>query len=47
MEFIDLFSGIGGFRSALQMNGHECLAFAEIDKYARQNGTADKDKGYV
>lgn len=37
MEFIDLFSGIGGFRSALQMNGHECLAFAKIDKYARQS----------
>lgn len=37
MKFIDLFSGIGGFRSALEMNGHECLAFAEIDKYARQS----------
>lgn len=37
MNFIDLFSGIGGFRSALEMNGHECLAFAEIDKYARQS----------
>lgn len=37
MKFIDLFSGIGGFRSALEMNGHKCLAFAEIDKYARQS----------
>lgn len=37
MKFIDLFSGIGGFRSALELNGHECLAFAEIDKYARQS----------
>lgn len=37
MKFIDLFSGIGGFRSALEMNGHECLASAEIDKYARQS----------
>ena len=37
MKFIDLFSGIGGFRSALENNGHECLAFAEIDKYARQS----------
>ena len=37
MKFIDLFSGIGGFRSALEKNGHECLAFAEIDKYARQS----------
>ena len=37
MKFIDLFSGIGGFRSALENNGHECLAFAEIDKHARQS----------
>ncbi|QYG32806.1 DNA (cytosine-5-)-methyltransferase [Mammaliicoccus sciuri] len=37
MRFIDLFSGIGGFRSALELNGHECIAFAEIDKYARQS----------
>lgn len=37
MDFIDLFSGIGGFRSGLEMNGHKCLAFAEIDKYARQS----------
>lgn len=37
MKFIDLFSGIGGFRSALELNRHECLAFAEIDKYARKS----------
>ena len=37
MKFIDLFSGIGGFRSGLEMNGHECVAFCEIDKYARQS----------
>lgn len=35
--FIDLFAGIGGFRSALEMNGGQCLAFAEIDKHARQS----------
>lgn len=34
---MDLFSGIGGFRSGLENNGHECLAFCEIDKYARQS----------
>lgn len=34
---MDLFSGIGGFRSGLEKNGHECLAFCEIDKYARQS----------
>ena len=28
--FIDLFSGIGGFRMALANNGGECLHFSEI-----------------
>ena len=37
MKFIDLFSGIGGFRSALEELGHECIAFSEIDKFARQS----------
>lgn len=37
MNFIDICSGIGGFRSALELNGHNCLAFAEIDKYAKQS----------
>ena len=37
MNFIDICSGIGGFRSALEKNGHNCLAFAEIDKYAKQS----------
>ena len=37
MKFIDLFSGIGGFRSGLEMNGHECVAFCEIDRHARQS----------
>ena len=34
MKFIDLFSGIGGFRSALEELGHDCIAFSEIDKFA-------------
>ena len=34
MKFIDLFSGIGGFRSALEELGHECIAYSEIDKFA-------------
>jgi DNA (cytosine-5)-methyltransferase 1 len=29
--FIDLFSGIGGFRMALENNGGECLHFSEIN----------------
>ncbi|PTH92929.1 DNA (cytosine-5-)-methyltransferase [Staphylococcus xylosus] len=43
MNFIDICSGIGGFRSALANNGHNCLAFAEIDKYAKQSYKAIYD----
>lgn len=43
MNFIDICSGIGGFRSALEVNGHNCLAFAEIDKYAKQSYRAIYD----
>jgi len=43
MNFIDICSGIGGFRSALELNGHNCLAFAEIDKYAKQSYRAIYD----
>lgn len=32
--FIDLFSGIGGFKMALSSNGGECIAFSEISKDA-------------
>lgn len=35
MNFIDLFAGIGGFRLGMQKAGHKCLAFCEIDKFAR------------
>ena len=37
MKFLDLFSGIGGFRLGLEQNGHECVGFCEIDRYARQS----------
>ncbi|WP_019469736.1 DNA (cytosine-5-)-methyltransferase [Staphylococcus cohnii] len=43
MNFIDICSGIGGFRSALENNGHSCLAFAEIDKFAKQSYRAIYD----
>ena len=36
MTFIDLFSGIGGFRIALENMGCKCLGFSEIDQYAIQ-----------
>ena len=34
---------IGGFRTGMEMNGHECVAFCEIDKYARQSYKAMYD----
>ena len=34
MKFIDLFAGIGGFRLGMELAGHECVGFCEIDKYA-------------
>lgn len=37
MNFIDICSGIGGFRTGLERNGHNCIAFAEIDKFAIQS----------
>lgn len=35
MRFLDLFSGIGGFRLGMERAGHTCIGFCEIDKYAR------------
>ena len=43
MKFIDMFSGIGGFRTAMENNGHECIAYSEIDKYAKQSYQAMHD----
>lgn len=34
MKFLDLFAGIGGFRLGLTNQGHECIGFCEIDKFA-------------
>ncbi len=34
MKFLDLFSGIGGFRLGMEMAGHECVGHCEIDKFA-------------
>lgn len=43
MNFIDLFAGIGGFRSGLEKNGHKAIAYSEVDKHAKQSYTAIYD----
>lgn len=37
MNFLDLFAGIGGFRLGMEMAGHKCLGYVEIDKFARKS----------
>ena len=41
MKFIDLFSGIGGFRIPLEKLGFRCAFSSEIDKYARKTYKAN------
>lgn len=36
MKFLDVFSGIGGFRMGLEQAGHECIGHIEVNEYARQ-----------
>ena len=37
INFLDMFAGIGGFRSGLErLGGYECVGYCEIDKYAKQ-----------
>jgi DNA (cytosine-5)-methyltransferase 1 len=36
LKFIDLFSGIGGFRIALESSGAECVFSSDIDKWANE-----------
>ncbi|MCY6372425.1 DNA (cytosine-5-)-methyltransferase [Clostridium ganghwense] len=43
MKFLDLFSGIGGFRLGMEMAGHECVGHCEIDKYANKSYMAIHD----
>ena len=40
MRFIDWFAGIGGFRRGMELAGHECVGFCEVDKYAVMSYTA-------
>lgn len=34
MEFIDFFSGVGGFTRGMELAGHKCVGHCEIDKFA-------------
>lgn len=43
MKFIDLFAGIGGFRSGLEKAGHQCIGYIEWDKFARRSYEAIYD----
>ena len=43
MKFLDLFSGIGGFRLGLEKAGHECVGFVENNKFARKSYEAMHD----
>ena len=36
MKYFSMFSGIGGFDLALNRQGHKCVGYSEIDKYAIQ-----------
>lgn len=50
MEFLDLFAGIGGFRLGMEMAGHHCIGFCEIDKYARksyQSNSSDERRNRI
>ena len=41
IKFVDMFSGIGGFREGLtRAGGFECVGYCEIDKYANRSYNA-------
>ena len=43
LTFLDLCSGIGGFRLGLETAGHKCIGYCEYDKYARASYEAMYD----
>lgn len=43
MTFLDLCSGIGGFRLGLETVGHKCIGYCEYDKFARASYEAMYD----
>ena len=34
MKFLDFFAGVGGFRRGMELAGHTCAGFCELDKFA-------------
>ena len=40
LTFIDFFAGVGGMRRGLELCGHRCVGFCEIDKYAVMSYTS-------
>ena len=43
LTFLDLCSGIGGFRLGLEAAGHKCIGYCEYDKFARASYEAMYD----
>lgn len=43
MKFIDFFSGAGMFRKGMELAGHECIGYVEIDDQARKTYEANYD----
>lgn len=43
LTFLDLCSGIGGFRLGMEAAGHKCIGYCEYDKYARASYEAMYD----
>ena len=40
LTFIDWFAGCGGFRRGMELAGHKCVGFCEVDKYAVMSYTS-------
>lgn len=41
MNFIDFFSGAGMFRKGMELAGHKCVGYVELDKFARKTYEAN------